>query len=162
MRCIIARHVAQYVKPKFAEIYYLIISPMESLKEAPPSSTPSNSQLKKYITNNEQHGLPPTRAAVFFDLSNMFNAISPVEFLDIIATSFPELIPLIQLVYDSPGTAFYKLNIVQWTTLFMEEGSTQGCPFSQILASQVVVRLLEPINNSLVTSSRTPSQRNHP
>ena len=79
----------------------------------------------------------------------MFNNISRVEFLDIIAASFPELIPLIQLFYDSPGTVHYKLNIVKWTTLFMEEGSAQGCPLSPILASLVVVRLLEPINNAL-------------
>jgi hypothetical protein len=32
----------------------------------------------------------------------------------------------------------------------MEEGSTQGCPLSPILASLVVIRLLEPINNSLL------------
>ena len=82
--------------------------------------------IEKYISNNEQQGLPPTRAAVFFDLSNMFNNISCVEFLDIIAASFPELIPLIQLFYDSPGTVHYKFNIVKWTTLFMEEESTQG------------------------------------
>jgi hypothetical protein len=38
--------------------------------------------IEKYISNNEQQGLPPTRAAVFFDLSNMFNNISRVEFLE--------------------------------------------------------------------------------
>ena len=71
------------------------------------------------------------------------------EFLDIISASFPELIPLIQLFYDNPGAVHYKLNIVKWATLFMEEGSTQGCPLSPILASLVVVRLLQPINNAL-------------
>jgi len=90
------------------------------------------------------HALPSSS-----DLSNMFNNISRVEFLDIIPASFPELIPLIQLFYDSPGAVYYKLNIVKWATLFTEEGSTQGCPLSPILASLVVVRLLEPINNAL-------------
>ena len=31
----------------------------------------------------------------------------------------------------------------------MEEGSTQGCPLSPILASLVIVRLLQPINKAL-------------
>jgi hypothetical protein len=149
MRRIIARHVAQHFKPKFAEF----LLPFNFAVGIPQgSATVINAiqlGIEKYISNNEQQGLPPTRAAVFFDLSNMFNNISRVEFLDIISASFPELIPLIQLFYDSPGAVHYKINIVKWATLFMEEGSTQGCPLSPILASLVVVRLLQPINNAL-------------
>ena len=142
MRRIIARHVAQHYKAKFAEF----LLPFNFAVGIPQgSATVINAiqlGIEKYISNNEQQGLPPTRAAVFFDLSNMFNNISRVEFLDIISASFPELIPLIQLFYDSPGAVHYKINIVKWATLFMEEGSTQGCPLSPILASLVVVRLL--------------------
>ena len=131
MRRIIAWHVAQYFKPKFAE-YLLPYNFAVGIPQG--SATIINAiqfAIEKYISNNEQQGLPPTRAAVFFDLSNMFNNISCVEFLDIIAASFPELIPLIQLFYDSPGTVHYKFNIVKWTTLFMEEESTQGWPYRQ-------------------------------
>ena len=97
----------------------------------------------------ENAGQLPTRAAVFFDLSNMFNNISRVEFFDIIATSFPELLPLTKLFYSNPGNVFHKWVDGEWKILHMEEGSSQGCPLSPILAAIVVVRLLQPIDQSL-------------
>jgi hypothetical protein len=92
---IIAHQVAKYFKPKFAE-YLLHYNFAVGIPHG--GATIVNAiqlAVKKYITNNEKQGLPPTCAAVFFDLSNnMFNNISRVEFLDVISTSFPELIHL--------------------------------------------------------------------
>ena len=79
----------------------------------------------------------------------MFNNISRVEFFDIIATSFPELLPLTKLFYSNPGNVFHKWVDGEWKILHMEEGSSQGCPLSPILAALVVVRLLKPIDHSL-------------
>jgi hypothetical protein len=64
--------------------------------------------IKKYIDNPQQSGCLPTRAAIFFDLTNQFNSVLREEFKNVIATSFPELLPLVTLFYDQPNTVHYK------------------------------------------------------
>jgi hypothetical protein len=49
--------------------------------------------IKKYIDNPQQSCHFPTHAAIFFDLTNQFNSVSWEEFKNVIATSFPELLP---------------------------------------------------------------------
>jgi hypothetical protein len=105
--------------------------------------------IKKYIYNPQQSGRLPTRAAIFFDLTNRFNSVSREEFKNVISTSFPELLPLVTLFYDQPNTVHYKWNDGSWRCLLMEEGTSQGCPLSPLFASFVVARLLEPIDGLL-------------
>jgi hypothetical protein len=149
IRRIIARHIAQVFKVKFAE--YLL--PYNYAVGIPNGSdTIINSihlAIEKYITNRQSAGLPPTRAAIFLDLTNMFNSISRKEFLSVIATSFPELLPIIELFYNKPGKVYYKYNDKEWHSLLMEEGSTQGCPLSPILGALVASQLLQPIDKAL-------------
>jgi hypothetical protein len=91
----------------------------------------------------------PTRAAIFFDLTNQFNSLSHKEFFNLISTSFPELLPLTTLFYENAGTVHHKWDDGSWRTLLMKEGVSQGCPLSPLFASFVVTRLLEPINKLL-------------
>ena len=60
--------------------------------------------IEKYIDNPQQSGRLPTRAAIFFDLTNQFNSVSHEEFKNVIAASFPELLPLVTLFYPTPST----------------------------------------------------------
>ena len=105
--------------------------------------------IEKYIDNPQQSGRLPTRAAIFFNLTNQFNSVSRKEFNFFIATSFQELLPLVTLFYDQPSTVYYKWNAGSWRCLLMEEGTSQGCPLSPLFASFVVVQLLEPIDGLL-------------
>ena len=105
--------------------------------------------IEKYIGNPQQSGRLPTRAAIFFDLTNHFNSVSCKEFKNVIATSFPELLPLVTLFYDQTNTIHYKWNDGSWRRLLMEEGTSQGCPLSPLFASFVVAHLHEPIDGLL-------------
>ena len=59
--------------------------------------------IEKYIDNNpQQSSRLPTRVVIFFDLTNQFNSVSREEFKNVIATSFPELLPLVTLLYNHP------------------------------------------------------------
>jgi hypothetical protein len=70
--------------------------------------------IEKYIDNPQQTNCLPTRASIFFDLTNQFNSVARDEFKSVIATSFPELLPLVTLFYDQPNTVHYKWNDGSW------------------------------------------------
>jgi hypothetical protein len=91
----------------------------------------------------------PTRAAIFFDLTNQFNSVSREDYFNVISTSFPELLPLSTLFYEHAGTVHHKWDDGSWRTLLMKEGVSQGCLLSPLFASFVVARLLKPINKLL-------------
>ncbi len=91
----------------------------------------------------------PTRAAIFFNLTNQFNSVSREEFFNVISTSFPELLPLTTLFYENAGTVHHKWDDGSWRTLLMKEGVSQGCPLSLVFASFVIACLLEPIDKLL-------------
>jgi hypothetical protein len=54
-------------------------------------------QVEKYISLPQLTECIPTHAAVFFDLTNQFNSISHEAFFNVIAKSFPEMLPLTPL-----------------------------------------------------------------
>ncbi len=99
-------------------------------------------QVKKYITLPQSTDNLPSCPAIFFDLTNQFNSISRQAFFNVIATSFPEILPLTTLFYEHAGTVHHKWADSTWRTLLMEEGVSQGCPFSPIFASLIVACLL--------------------
>jgi hypothetical protein len=106
--------------------------------------------IKKYIDNPQQTNCLPTSAYIFFDLTNQFNSVARDEFKNVIATSFPDLLPsLVTLFYDQPNTGHYKWNDRSWRRILMEEGTSQGCLLSPLFASFVVARLLKPIDGLL-------------
>jgi len=106
-------------------------------------------QIEKYITTPQSKDKLPSRAAVFFDLTNQFNSVSRQAFFNLIAKSFPEILPLTTLIYEHAGTVHHKWADGTWQTLLMEEGVSQGCPLSPIFASLVVACLLNPLDKLL-------------
>jgi hypothetical protein len=105
--------------------------------------------IEKFIKSKQDANTLPTRAAVFIDLTNMFNSVSRDELFDIIRSDFPELTNLTELLYNKHGNVYYKWKNVKWKTLFMEEGVNQGCPLSPIFATLVLQRALKPIDDAL-------------
>ena len=82
IRRLIARHVAQTFKSKFAEF----LLPYNFAVGIPNGGVTIINAIQlgieKYITNREKDDQLLTRAAVFLDLLNMFNNISRVEIFD--------------------------------------------------------------------------------
>ena len=105
--------------------------------------------IEKFIDTPQQTNALPSRAAIFFDLTNQFNSVSHEEFFNVIATSFPEILPLTTLFYQHATTVHHKWNDGTWRTLLMKEGISQGCPLSPLFASFVVARLIQPIDSLL-------------
>jgi len=81
--------------------------------------------IKKFIVSPQLIEESPSRAAIFVDLTNMFNAVSREELFDIINTDFPELSPLTHLLYSKHGDVFFKWNQDSWRSLQMKEGVNQ-------------------------------------
>jgi hypothetical protein len=112
-------------------------------------------QVEKYISLPQLTGCIPTRAAVFFDLTNQFNSISRKAFFNVVAKSFPKMLSLITLFYKHAGTDHHKWADGTWRTLLMEEGVSQGCPLSSIFASLVIANLLQPLDIELCKRATT-------
>jgi hypothetical protein len=105
--------------------------------------------IERFIDRPQRTQQLPTRAVIFFNLTNQFNSVSREAFFNVISTSFPELLPLTTLFYENAGTVHHKWDDGSWRTLLMKEGVSQGCPLSPLFASFVVARLLEPIDKLL-------------
>jgi len=146
IRRLIASHVARALHDKFSShllpFNYAVGVPNRSdfVVKAMQLS------IKKTIDYPQHTNKLPTRAAVFFNLTNQFNSVSSKEFFNVIETSFPKLLPLTKLFYHEANTVHLKWDDGTWRTLLMKEGVNQGCPLSPLFASFVVTRLLKPIN----------------
>jgi hypothetical protein len=149
IRRIVASHVARTLKSKFAS--HLL--PYNYAVGIPDGSSfvvkAMQLSIEKYIGLPQKNGEIPLRAAIFFDLTNQFNSVSRQEFFHIIATHFPELLPLTLLFYDNPMMVHLKWEDGSLRQLMMKEGFSQGCPLSPLFASFVVACLIEPIDKLL-------------
>ena len=149
IRRLIGTHVARTLRDKFAT--HLL--PFNFAVGVPDGSDfvvkAMQLAIEKYIDCPQQKQALPTRAAIFFDLTNQFNSVSREEFKNVIATFFPELLPLVTLFYDKPNTVHFKWDDGSWRRLSMKEGASQGCPLSPLFASFVVARLLAPLDSLL-------------
>jgi hypothetical protein len=119
-------------------------------------------QVEKYISLPQSKNILPSRAAVFFDLTNQFNSVSREAFFKVIEDSFPEILPLTTLFYEQAGTVHHKWADGTWRTLLMEEGVSQGCPLSPIFASLVVSTLLQPLDIELRERATTRLRNGDP
>jgi hypothetical protein len=149
IRRLIASHVARTLRDKFSS--HLL--PYNYAVGVPNGSDfvvkAMQLSIEKFIDHPQRTNKLPTRAAVFFDLTNQFNSVSREEFFNVIETSFPELLPLTKLFYHKANTVHHKWDDGTWRTLLMKEGVSQGCPLSPLFASFVVARLIEPIDSLL-------------
>jgi hypothetical protein len=105
--------------------------------------------IKKIIIPQQQRNNLPSHAAIFVNLTNIFNAVSCKELFDIINKDFPELSGLTHLLYTNSRDVFFKWNQVSWKLLQMKEGINQGCPLSPIFASLVLHQILKPLEEQL-------------
>ncbi len=114
IRQIIATHVANQWKDKFA---------LHLLPYNFPVGVPNGMDfiiksmqlyIEKFIIAWQQRNNLPSRAAIFVDLTNVFNAVSCEELFDIINKDFPELSGLTHLLYADSGDVFFKWNQVSW------------------------------------------------
>jgi hypothetical protein len=149
IRRLIASHVAHTLRDKFAS--HLL--PYNYAVGIPNGSDfvvkAMQLSIEKFIQTPQRTNTLPSRAAVFFDLTNQFNSVSREEFFNVIETSFPEILPLTTLFYQNATTVHHKWDDGTWRTLLMKEGVSQGCPLSPLFASFVVARLLQPIDSLL-------------
>jgi len=146
IRRIIATHIARTLKSKFASHLFPYNFAVGIDNGATFGIKAMQLAVEKYIDLPQRTGTLPTRAAVFFDLTNQFNSVSRQEFFDVIRLHFPELLPLTTPFYSNATTVHHKWNDGSWRHLQMQEGVTQGCPLSPLFASFVVARLLAPID----------------
>jgi hypothetical protein len=65
-------------------------------------------QVEKYVSLPQLTGCIPTRAEVFFGLTNQFNSVSRKAFFNVIAKSFPEMLSLTTLFYKHARTVHHK------------------------------------------------------
>ena len=106
-------------------------------------------QVDRFISQPQAAGHSPSRCLVSLDLRNMFNEVSRDEIRHIIQLYFPELLPLVSMLYNDPGEVWIRLADGSWATISMEEGTNQGCPLSSTLAALVLHSILEPITKLL-------------
>jgi hypothetical protein len=112
--------------------------------------------INKFIIARQQRNNLPSGAAIFVDLTNIFNAISREELFDIINKDFPKLSGLMHLLYVDSRDVFFKWNQVSWKSLQMKESVNQGCPLSQIFATLVLHRVLKPLEEQLQQRAAAP------
>ena len=155
IRRIIATHVARTLKSKFAAHLFPYNFAVGIEDGANFIVKAMQLAVEKYIDIPQRRDLPPTRAAVFFDLINQFNSVSREEFFHVIQDHFPEILPLTTLFYGTDMTVHHKWNDGSWRQLQMREGVSQGCPLSPLFASFVVARLLAPIDKLLKERAAT-------
>ena len=61
----------------------------------------------------------------------------------------PELMSLVSMLHDKPGTVFYKMVDVLWYKQLMEEGVDQGLHLLVILAAILLNEVIVPIQAKL-------------
>ena len=162
IRRLIASHVAHTFREKFARH----MLPFNYAVGTPNGTNfiinTMQLEVEKYITLPQSRNTLPSRAGVFFDLTNQFNSVSREAFFKVIADSFPEILPLTTLFYEQAGTVHHKWADGTWRTLLMEEGVSQGCPLSPIFASLVVTNLLQPLDIELRKRAATRLRNGDP
>ena len=79
----------------------------------------------------------------------MFNAVSRERLREIIAEKFPTLEPFVDLIYESAGETFVRLEDGTWTVILVQEGFSQGCPASPVFAAIVLHEILSVIQKEL-------------
>ncbi|KAL7505139.1 hypothetical protein ACHAXN_004892 [Cyclotella atomus] len=79
----------------------------------------------------------------------MFNAVSRERLREIISEKFPTLEAYADLIYDSPGETFVRLENGEWCIIAVTEGFSQGYPASPVFAALVLHDILSKIQPEL-------------
>jgi hypothetical protein len=115
IRRLVATHVTRTLKSKFAAHVFLY-NFVVSIKDGSSFVIKAMQLAVEKFTNSPQRtNQLPSRAAVFFDLTNQFNSVSCHEFIDtIIRLHFPELLLLTTLFYANASTVHHKWHDGLW------------------------------------------------
>ena len=105
--------------------------------------------MDKYITSKQKKSESPSRCFVSLDLKNMFNELSREKIFQVVKSKYPELLPLVSMLYREPGAVFFKMDDGLWHTESMKEGVNQGCPLSSTLAALILNEVLVPLTAKL-------------
>ena len=118
IRRLVATHVTRTLKSKFAAHVFLY-NFVVSIKDGSSFVIKAMQLAVEKFTNSPQRtNQLPSRAAVFFDLTNQFNSVSCHEFIDtIIRLHFPELLLLTTLFYANASTVHHKWHDGLWRRL---------------------------------------------
>ena len=84
----------------------------------------------------------------------MFNKLSRENIFEIVEHKYPELLPIVFMLYREPGSVFFKMDDGKWHTESMKEGVNQGWPLSTTLAALVLNEILVPLTAKLKTCAQ--------
>ncbi|KAL7524723.1 hypothetical protein ACHAXR_000688, partial [Thalassiosira sp. AJA248-18] len=99
--------------------------------------------VEKYISILQKEGRAPSRVFISLDL------LSRDTVFEIITSKYPELLPLVRMLYAEPGTVFFRMADGTWNKQMMEECADQGCPLSATPAALVLNEILRPLDAKL-------------
>ncbi|KAL7526297.1 hypothetical protein ACHAXR_004116, partial [Thalassiosira sp. AJA248-18] len=111
--------------------------------------------VEKYVSNQTDIGLLPSRALVSLDIRNMFNAISRHKLREIVRDDFPCLQSFVDSLYATPGKSCVKMSDGGWEDIVVSEGFSQGCPLSPILAAIVLNYILKKVDAILKARAKS-------
>ena len=87
--------------------------------------------LERFVTfDPDDTSKLPTRAVLFLDIANMFNAISRDACRSVLQSHpvFKTLLPLFDLLYKDPNVCWYQQPDGTFASFLQHEGFAQGCP----------------------------------
>ena len=105
--------------------------------------------IEEYMVKPEARTGFPSRSLISLDIKNMFNAISREKARQIVSRDFPELEGFVDCLYQDSGRQCIRLADGSWDVIEVQEGFSQGCPASPILAALVLTSILSKINRDL-------------
>ena len=102
------------------------------------------------FSDTNGHPLLPTRCIIKFDLANMFNNASRQEAFEEISEHFPHLLFLFDCFCPPNGNVcWYRGTDNSMHSFQIQEGFSQGCPFSPFFAALVLHRLMRQLDAKL-------------
>ena len=146
LRRIIASHVAKVYKDSFAAHLLPFNFAVGVERGMSFATTVAQLSIEKYIQTPQSRNELPSRSMVFLDLRNMFNLVSREKLRHVVATKFPELVPLVDLFYEDAANINLRWDDGSWRAISMLEGLNQGCPLSSIFAALVLNEVLVPLD----------------
>ena len=83
------------------------------------------------------------------DIRNMFNAVSRQKLREIISTQFPALEGFFDCLYATLGTTLLRCDDGNWIEIPVQQGFSQGCPLSLVLAAIVLNKILVEVDQTM-------------
>ena len=84
----------------------------------------------------------------------MFNGISRDEIFEIIEQKYPELFPLVSMIYGKDGAVFLKMTDGLWHTQEMAKGANRDCPLLATLAALILWGAPHPLDVAMKARAR--------